>query len=104
MQWAPSATSPWAAAKRERLLRLLLLLRCVPKITQTSTASGHLRRLPLLSSRRGCELGGGWLGCLGVGRQPLRERSAFLCVVCAKDAGNVRVVFGVAVCLAVEEL
>jgi hypothetical protein len=100
----PSASRAWPSAQRERLLGLLRLLWAVPEIAQPSAAAGHLRCLALLPPRGRCELGGRWLGSLWVRREPLRVWSSFFRVVGAQHAGDVRVVFRVAVCLAIEKL
>lgn len=87
---------------------MLRLCGCVPEITQAAAAAAsstaHLRwsHLSVLSTRG--HVRGGRLRSLGVGGQPLREGPAFLRVVCAEHARDVRVVLGVAVSLVGEEL
>lgn len=49
-------------------------------------------------------LGGSGRGRAWVGRQPGRKRATFLLVVCAQHAGDVRVIFGVAVGFVIEEV
>jgi hypothetical protein len=100
----PSTATGRPSAQRERLLWLLLLLRRIPQITQSSAATAHRLHLALLPARRGCELRGRWLSSLWIGWEPLRKWPALFCVVCAQTSRDVRVVFRVPVRFAVEEL
>lgn len=102
---SPTTSASLGATQTQRfLLRRRLRLRIIPESTQAAaTACGRLL-LSGLSPERRDKRRRGLLRCLWVRRQPGRERPALFDVVGAQHAGDVRVVFSVAVAFAVEEV
>lgn len=100
---APSPTATGPQALWHLLLLLLLAAIVVPQTAESTTSGLRAPLLLLLLLHRSIprlrvQRPDGLLRWrLGVRGQPWREGAAFLCVVVSQHAGDVRVVFGVAV-------